>query len=177
MCPRLAVVAGMRVMRIFVALSVLELSAVVPRAAATTFLHLPTERIARAADRIVVGLVVATEARWEGKRIATRVWMRPDGASAAVAFDVAGGTLDGVTMQVIGMPGFAPGERAVVMLARRGGGLRLVGLSDGKLPIAREDGDEVVRLRLRVDGPLEAVPVREALERLVRALAPAEVRP
>ena len=154
----------MRALRILIALHLLELAVHTATAEATTLVVMRTAAIARSADRAVVGRVIAIEARWIGHRIVTRVRLRPDGAGPCgeLWFEHGGGTVDGVTMRVIGMPAFRPGERALVLLASRAGNLHLVGLAEGKLAVVERDGREVVYLRMRDGGPLEAVPVAEA---------------
>jgi hypothetical protein len=159
----------MRALRILLALHLLELPVHTSTADATTLLHMRTSAIASSADRVVLGRVIATVAHWTGHRIVTRVRLRPDGGDADVWFEHAGGTVDGLTMRVIGMPEFSPGERTLVLLAARGDGMHLVGLGDGKLPVVERDGQPVVYLRMRSDGPLEAVPVAQAHALLRRA--------
>src|SRR5205085_1781808 len=128
----------MRVMRILLALGVLELGT--PALAdATTLVLKKTETLAAASDQVASGQVVAFESRWDRGRIVTRVRLRPDGGGPDVWFEHSGGTVAEVTMRVVGMPEFRLGERAVVLLARRSGRLRLVGLSEGKLAIVERD--------------------------------------
>jgi hypothetical protein len=160
---------AMRAMRILLALSLLEV--VTPRsiASATTLRLIPTEAIARVADRAVAGQVVATEASWQGRRIVTRVALRPDDGSGDLWFELPGGTVGDITMQVLGMPAFRPGERALVLLVQREGRLRLVGLADGKLPIVRHRGRDVVYLRRIENGGRKPVPVADAVQLLERA--------
>lgn len=144
-------------------------SATARPAHATTFIEVSTVELARRADRVEVGQVMATEARWSGARIITRVALRPDGAGAPLVwFEHAGGTVDGITMQVIGMPRFALGERVVVLLRQHRDRLHLIGLADGKLAIELVDGREHVRVRTaRAPRPIALMPVADA----VRALA------
>lgn len=156
----------MRVMRILLALSLLETVTPSTIAGATTLRLIPTDEIARAADRAVAGQVIATESRWDGRRIVTRVVLRAEDGSGDLAFELPGGTVDDVTMQVLGMPTFAPGERALVLLAERGGRLRLVGLADGKLPIVRHRGRDVVYLRRIAGGGKKPVALADAVHLL-----------
>ena len=140
---------------------------------ATTFIDVSTETVARSSDRVVVGSVVAIETRWAGARIVTRVAMRPDAGAAVVWFEHPGGTVDDITMQVIGMPTFTPGERALVLLRWRRDRLRLVGLAQGKLAIVRAAGRDVVEVRRGPHGErLELVPVVEAYLELAAMVAP-----
>ena len=166
----------MRALRILVALHLLELPVHTATAEATTLVHMRTAAIASSADRVVLGRVIATQARWAGHRIVTRVQLRPDsaaggavGGEADIWFEHAGGTVDGLTMRVIGMPELVPGEHAIVLLAARSDGMHLLGLGEGKLSVVERDGQPVVYLRLRTDGPLEAVPVAQAHALLRRA--------
>jgi hypothetical protein len=163
----------MRALQILLALHLLELPVHTTTAEATTLVHMRTTAIASSADRVVLGRVIATQARWVGHRIVTRVQLRPDayaaGGEADMWFEHAGGTVDGLTMHVIGMPDFTPGEHALVLLAARSDGMHLLGLGEGKLPVVERDGQPVVYLRMRSDGPLEAVPVAQAHALLRRA--------
>jgi hypothetical protein len=156
----------MRVMRTLLALSLLEVGQPTPEAHATTLVLVKTESIARAADRVVHGVVIATEARWQRGRIVTRVRMRPADGAPDLWFEHPGGTVEDVTMKVLGMPDFRPGERTVVLLKQRAGQLRLVGLSEGKLAVVSRAGRDVVYVRLRDNGPLEPVELDDALPRL-----------
>lgn len=160
----------MRVMRVLLTLSLLELGIPASIASATTLVLVKTESIARAADRVAYGRVIATETRWDRGRIVTRVRLRPQTGGTDLWFELPGGTVDGVTMQVIGMPEFRLGERTLVILARRSGRLRLVGLSEGKLAIVERGGREVVYLRLRDDGPLEAMALKAVISHLSAAI-------
>lgn len=160
----------MTALRLLVALHVLELAVGAATAGATTLVALRTEAIAGGADRAVLGRVIASEARWVGRRIVTRVLLRPDGSAADLWFQHAGGTVDGVTMLVVGMPAFRPGERALVLLARRAGGLRLVGLSAGKLAVIERGGRPAVLMRLVDGGPLEPLAVADAQAVLAHAI-------
>lgn len=160
----------MQALRIFIALSLFEVIDDRSLAQATTIMVLRSETVASAADQVAYGTVVATESRWRDGRIVTRVRLRGDHA-ADTWFEHPGGTVDGVSMQVVGMPSFRPGEEVVVLLAARGGRLRLIGLSEGKLAVVRRDGRGEVYLRLSDDGPLTALPVDDGVTRLRRAAA------
>lgn len=167
---RLARALGMHASRIVIAVSLLELLVHTATAEATTLVLMRTAVLARAADRAVLGRVIATEARWSGRRIVTRVQLRPEARDVQdLWFEHAGGTVDGLTMRVIGMPEFRPGDRAVVLLAERAGALHLVGLGEGKLDVAERDGQTVVHMRVRDGGPREPVPLTEAHAALRRA--------
>jgi hypothetical protein len=147
--------------------------AAAPPAHATTFIELPTVELARSAHQIAVGRVLATESRWVGSRIVTRVALRADDAAVPVVwFEHTGGSVDGITMEVIGMPRFAPGERVVVLLRRQRERLRLIGLGEGKLAIEVIDGRELVRLRAgRAAAIATAVPLADAVRTLTAAMA------
>ncbi len=157
-------------MRILIALGLLEAGIAASTAHATSLVLMKTESIARASDQVVDGRVIATEARWDGRRIVTRVRLRPTSRAPDLWFEHAGGTVDGVTMEVLGMPQFRPGERALVLLAHRAGRLRLVGLSEGKLAIVESGGRDVVYLRRQDDGPLAPVSLAEARALLSAAI-------
>ena len=71
-------------------------------------------------------------------------------------------------MRVFGAPDFAAGERALLLLAHRGGADRLVGLADGKLTIRRgAGGSEWVEMRFAQ----ERVPREMPLDGVLRLLA------
>ena len=161
----------MHALRIFIALSLFDVIDDRSLVQATTIVLLRSETVASAADQVAFGTVVATESRWRDGRIVTRVRLRGADPAADTWFEHPGGTVDGVSMQVVGMPSFRPGEEVVVLLAARGGRLRLIGLSEGKLAVVRRDGRGELYLRLTDDGPLTALPVDDGVTRLRRAAA------
>jgi hypothetical protein len=107
------------------------------------------------ADEVLVAVATGTQARRhvDGKLIVTDVRLsvaevlkgelRPGGTAVAT---VLGGTLDGVALQVPGEASFALGERALVFLYRapRSGDLRVVGMSQGVLPVRDDAGRTMV---------------------------------
>ncbi len=126
--------------RRLVACSLLVFSA---RAAASIAVALPVEDLASRADAVVVGRIVAQEARWNDthRRIFTRVsvaidarWLwRPAAGPGDETIVVVrpGGERDGFGQEVFGEPTFTTGERAVLFLVRRGAIFRVVGMAQG----------------------------------------------
>lgn len=86
----------------------------------------------RQADTVVVGTVTAVQPAWKvnawGDRlIVSRTWVRSQEtlkgqAARDVAFELEGGTIDGVTLKVSDLPTLEAGERAVFMLKRNAHG-------------------------------------------------------
>jgi hypothetical protein len=159
-------------MRVLTSFFILGLTAslAAPAAEATTLTLPSTATIARHASRVAAGTVTSTVAYRRGSRIWTQVTLASDDDGAPVVFDHAGGTVDGVTMVVLGMPRFEIGERVVVLLAKRADRLRLIGLGDGKLQVTSERGRARVRLRMATDAAADAVDLADALTYLRGAL-------
>jgi hypothetical protein len=143
-------------------------------ASSTTIVVTSAIALARDADTIVVGTVVSIHARWERRRIVSDVDIRVERSvkGQAVAADVVrirvpGGTVAGVAMRVLGAPQFATGERALLLLARRGNANHLVGLADGKLTIRRgAGGSEWVDMRFDRERAPREMPLDAALRLL-----------
>jgi hypothetical protein len=104
------------------------------------------EQLARAADLVVAGIVIAAAGEWDAGHatIQTRVELsvaeRLKGAAASpLTFTQLGGRVGGDTSIVGGGASFEPGERVLVFLARRpDGSLRLADLIHGKFTIVRD---------------------------------------
>lgn len=141
-------------------------------AAATIFVITDAQTIAASADVVVVGTVESTATRWRGKRIVTRAVVKvtdlAKGATAErIQVVVPGGTLDGVTMRVIGGPQLRKGDRSVLFLRAAVSGYRVVGLTQGKLDVFL---DESSRPSVTWIAPGESkpstVPLNVAVDRL-----------
>jgi hypothetical protein len=95
------------------------------------------------ADHIAVTEVVSVRADWDAahERIVSTVELRVveswKGASTESRFTVVqpGGTVDGISMVVFGMPNFKAGERTLVFLRGSTRSAQVVGLAQGKRAI------------------------------------------
>ncbi|HEU4383896.1 MAG TPA: hypothetical protein VFR85_10410 [Anaeromyxobacteraceae bacterium] len=100
------------------------------------------EQLAREADAVVQGRVVAMESRWapDRRHVVTRVIVRVSRvlrgtAGAEVALEVAGGTVGGFGQRVDAAPSFEMGEEAVIFLRRAGGRTLVHGAAQGKFRV------------------------------------------
>lgn len=126
------------------------------------------EEMTAAADRIVVGEVLAVTSRWSSRRerilsnIEVQVsesWKGAMPGDGRLTIVQPGGSADGIEMIVHGMPLFTPGERAVLFLREvRPGALALVGLGQGRRPLTF---DAAKRLWMVGGGDRQAAVVRE----------------
>lgn len=132
------------VRRCFVALALILAAAGAARA--TVVLALDLGELTWRAERIVVGDVVSVRSSWdEGhRRIDTfatvRVvesWKGNVPRDGVVRVRRAGGTVDGITMVVVGEPTFTVGDRAVMFL-RGQGTAQVVGMAQGKRTVRRD---------------------------------------
>ena len=126
-----------------------------PVAHATSVEAMDLGALVRAADHVVVGTVVSTEARYDHlDRIVTDATVRVDermhGAApegSTVIVRRLGGVVGDVGLRIEGEPTFLPGER-VLLFARTIASERLlrpIGMSQGVMPIQRDAaGAEVV---------------------------------
>jgi hypothetical protein len=125
------------------------------RAHASVVKALSLEQLTAKADEILVA--VPTEQRprrhVDGKLIVTDVSLQVQDvlkgshkAGEIARATVLGGTLDGVALQVPGEASFAIGQRVLVFLQRapRSKDLRVVGMSQGVLPLREEAGTTMV---------------------------------
>lgn len=121
-------------------------------ARATSARELGLDEMVSAADDIVVGEVLSSEARWQGKLIVTDSVVRVDealkgGGAATVTVTQLGGTAvhpvigAPVTMDVSSYVGLQPGERVLLFLEQKRPGMRqIVGAEQGKF-VVRDDAD------------------------------------
>jgi hypothetical protein len=142
------------------AIALLALAAVGPnlgasRAHASVVQALSLEQLTARADAILIAVATARKPRrhLDGKMIVTDVDLRVDEvlkgahkAGQSVRATVLGGALDGVAMQVPGEANFTVGERVLVFLQRapRSQDLRVVGMSQGVLPLREQHGATMV---------------------------------
>jgi hypothetical protein len=122
-------------------------------AAASVMAALELDELVSTADDVVIATAVDEESRWDDRgRIVTDVTLVVDepmkgSLRAGDTFVVRhlGGSIGDLGMRVEGEVAFALGERSVVFAERRGALSRVVGMSQGSLPIRRDtDGAEMV---------------------------------
>ncbi len=119
-------------------------------ARATLVLALDLPAMVKRAEQISVVDVVSVKAGWneDHDRIVTTVdlavvdsWKGPAAPASHVQVVQPGGTADGLTMRVQGLPRFSPGERALVFLRfppETPGRASVVGMAQGKRAVRRE---------------------------------------
>lgn len=121
---------------------------------ASVLVPLDTRALVDRAERIVVGVVEGQTARWLDESrttIVTDVRVRVQramlGAQPGEVITVRrlGGSVDGVGMRVHGEASFSQGEEVLLFTERRGASSFAVGMAQGKLHVAVEDGRRVVR--------------------------------
>ncbi len=141
-------------------------------AGATTFIATDVSALAREAQTIARGRVLAVEPRWseDRRRIETLVTLEAEtflkGAlGPTVQFVVPGGRLGRFRSIVLGAPEFDPEERVVVFLAGSAPGLpHVIGLSQGLLRVVQEtDGWKVTPPPILSGGAVRGDPSRKAM--------------
>ena len=124
-------------------------------ASSTTVIPPSFDALVNGANTVFVGEVMAVRARWEttrqGRAIFTDVTFRVEdvwkGAAGTVTMlEFLGGTIDGTTMDVVGMPTFAVGQRAVLFVSGERAISPLVGFWHGRMRVER-DPNGVDRVR------------------------------
>lgn len=103
-----------------------------PAAQASKIVPVPVPERVRGAERVVVATVGEMTSHWDrndagDQVIATHVTLHVQEAlkgrpAATIPFEIEGGTVDGVTLEVSSLPALTPGERGVFFLARDGRG-------------------------------------------------------
>jgi hypothetical protein len=169
-----------------------------PPARASAVLALTLQGLTTRADVVVVGKVLSVKSRWinhqtvivsEVEFHATEAWkgrslVPGDGRLHLVQ---PGGTVDGTTMRVHGLPEFVADTHAVLFLRRQGAELGLVGLGQGKWDLRfdknaqtwmADGGDRSAAVTVDKTGRLKPAPGPyvlpiETLRRRVQALVPA----
>lgn len=103
--------------------------------------------LANAADRIVVGSVIAVNAAWDPqhRKIISTIevdieesWKGQVGASRRIAIVQPGGSVGEMEMTVHGMPSFSIGEKSVLFLQGQNR-YQVVGMSQGKRGLAWDE--------------------------------------
>ena len=122
---------------------------VLTRANATTVVPPTFEEMAERAELVFVGKVVGSEAEWQvagtNQAIFTLVEFHAEEilkgtAAASVKLRFLGGTVGGVTLEVVGVPQFKAGDR--VLLFVEGNGVQfcpLVGVYHGKFGVRKDE--------------------------------------
>ena len=113
---------------------------------ASVIVELDTPNMVRRADHVAVVDVVAARAAWDDKheRIVSTIelsvvetWKGTNMSAARLTVVQPGGTVGDLTMVVVGMPRFSPGERALVFLAGPAHHATVVGMTQGKRRVRR----------------------------------------
>lgn len=150
----------------------LPLVALATRSEATVVERLDLDRLVATANTIVLGQVESTETYWsdDGRLILTRNTVRvgetlKGSPSSSVVVTTIGGTLDGITLYVAGMPEFRENEETVVFLEGTGVYRTVVGLGQGKFAV---EGSVVSNdtSNLEFVGGVGTLPTRMTLDRL-----------
>lgn len=112
---------------------------------ASTFIALDIDDLAMAADEVVVGTVVSSQAEPARGTIVTRFVVRVEtsvsgGTTPADELEIvaAGGELDGIGVMVHGSPRLAVAQRYLLFLRNHQSEYTVVGLAQGALPIREE---------------------------------------
>lgn len=131
----------------------LTIPLVAATAQATQLQPLDLAALSERASAVVVGVVEGQRASWtdaQRSSIVTDVRVRVTRAlrGAAVGEVVTvrrlGGSIDGIGMRVAGEAGFTQGEEILLFAEGRGGSLYSVGMTQGKMHVATENGRKVV---------------------------------
>jgi hypothetical protein len=113
----------------------------------TTVVPPTFDALVAGANTVFVGEVMAVRARWatsrQGRAIFTDVTFRVEdvwkGAVGTVTMlEFMGGTIDGTTMDVVGMPRFTVGQRAVLFVSGERAISPLVGFWHGRMRVERD---------------------------------------
>jgi hypothetical protein len=116
-------------------------------AGSTTVIPPTFDALVAGASTIFVGEVMDQRAYWvttpNGRAIRTQVVFRVEdvwkgSAGAVTQLDFLGGSIDGITMEVVGMPTFNDGQRNVLFVASARAVSPLVGFMHGRLRVERD---------------------------------------
>jgi hypothetical protein len=116
--------------------------------AGTTTVIPPTfDALVSGANSVFVGEVMAVRSRWitspRGRAIMTDVTFRVEDVwkgtvGAVTMLEFMGGTVDGMTMEVVGMPQFEVGQRNVLFVSGERSVSPLVGFMYGRMKVERD---------------------------------------
>ena len=116
-------------------------------AGSTTVVPPTFDALVTGANTVFVGDVMAVRARWvatpRGRAIMTDVTFRVEDVwkgnlGAVTMLEFMGGTIDGVTMEVVGMPEFTVGQRNVLFVSGERAASPLVGFMYGRMKVERD---------------------------------------
>ena len=119
----------------------------VSSAGSTTVVPPTFDALVAGANTVFVGEVMSVRSRWittpRGRAIATDVTFRVEevwkGSLGAVTMlEFMGGTVDGMTMEVVGMPQFEVGQRSVLFVSGERSASPLVGFMYGRMKVERD---------------------------------------
>ncbi len=123
------------------------------------------DQLVQRADTVFKGEVIAKQARWAGdtpetRHIATRVTFRvretyKGNAVPVATLEFAGGTVDGKTLAVPGVPQFSVGQVAVLFVVGQGRQFcPLVGIAQGRFHVVKDAATGTERILTDDGGPL-----------------------
>lgn len=123
-----------------------------PPARSTTVVHLSVDSMAELADLVFAGTVVHQESRWDATH--STIWtyvtltnlatVKGESTVDSVTLAFKGGTVDGHTISVAGMPRFGEGQREVLLVHSRVGWQptsAVVGMFQGRFQVRQSPGD------------------------------------
>jgi len=151
-------------------------------ARATVVLALDLSELVWRSERVVFARVVSAKAAWDNahERIETRVelqvdetWKGEASPNGRVVVVQPGGTVDGISMRIVGGERFNVGEQAVVFLSGPSSSCAVVGMAQGKRTVRRDESG-VLTAEGGAGGATTVAP--DAKGRLMQA-APDRARP
>ena len=119
------------------------------RAQATVLAPMTITQLTHASTHIIRGRILSSSARWVGRKIVTRVQVKPDDVWKApnasrkatiLSFYRLGGKVGRIEMRVEGAARFRVGEHVLLFLTRRGSRLYVTGMIQGTFRIRRVNG-------------------------------------
>jgi hypothetical protein len=134
-------------MRRLLPLALIGTLAMAGAAESTTVIPPSFDALVAGAGTIFVGEAIGTRAIWvstpQGRAIRTQVTFKVEdvwkgGVGAVTQLEFLGGTIGETTMEVIGMPTFAIGQRSVLFVASSRQVSPLVGFMHGRMRIERD---------------------------------------
>ena len=134
-------------MRRFLPLSVVCTLVFAGVAGSTTVIPPTFDALVNSATSVFVGEAITVRSRWaaapRGRVIMTDVTFKVEevwkgNLGAVTMLEFMGGTIDGLTMEVVGMPEFAVGQRNVLFVSGERSVSPLVGFMYGRMKIERD---------------------------------------
>ena len=116
-------------------------------AGSTTVIPPTFDALVSGARTVFVGEVMSVRSRWiatpRGRAIATDVTFRVEDVwkgtvGAVTMLEFMGGTVDGINMEVVGMPQFEVGQRSVLFVSGERSASPLVGFMYGRMKVERD---------------------------------------